>query len=293
MTTANYSESDYNSVVEFLADLYQRDPEHPYWLPSRWEYATYLVCPLHLRRGMQDWKNYIRLWKDGDKIVGLALTERPDENMFFMVHPEYRSLEDEMITWAEANVPADKIQIWTREGDVFREKLLEKRGYSCTKPYEYLNWRVLENYTPLSELPAEYTFHSLDDDKFWDSKIDCTAKAFGSEKVTREIYTFMQSAPSYDRSLDLYIVYKDMVVSMCIIWLDTRDDLGYFEPVATHPDFQGKGLGKALLNYGMKLLKNRGIAKAYVGAYGDDRKAFYYKSGFTSSVTFRPWKKKL
>ncbi|MBF0195810.1 MAG: N-acetyltransferase [Magnetococcales bacterium] len=47
-------------------------------------------------------------------------------------------------------------------------------------------------------------------------------------------------------------------------------------PVAVHNDYQGKGVGKALINFGLDDLKNRGVDIALT--YGDPR--FYNKVGF-------------
>jgi predicted N-acetyltransferase YhbS len=46
--------------------------------------------------------------------------------------------------------------------------------------------------------------------------------------------------------------------------------------VAVHSDYQGKGVGQALINFGLKELKDRGVA--VVLTYGDP--AFYHKVGF-------------
>lgn len=47
-------------------------------------------------------------------------------------------------------------------------------------------------------------------------------------------------------------------------------------PVAVHSDFQGKGIGQALIDYGLKALKDRGVRVALT--YGDP--SFYRKVGF-------------
>ena len=49
-------------------------------------------------------------------------------------------------------------------------------------------------------------------------------------------------------------------------------------PVAVNSDYQGKGIGQALLNYGLKELKARGVS--IVLTYGDPN--FYHKAGFRS-----------
>ena len=47
-------------------------------------------------------------------------------------------------------------------------------------------------------------------------------------------------------------------------------------PVAVHSDYQGKGIGQALINYGLGELKDRGVS--VVLTYGDP--GFYNKVGF-------------
>ena len=78
MKSYNYTDKDYDEVVEFLGELYQLDDRRPYWLPGRWEYASYLCNPLFSERGYPDWKQYIRIVRDGNSIVGLANSENPD-----------------------------------------------------------------------------------------------------------------------------------------------------------------------------------------------------------------------
>lgn len=57
-------------------------------------------------------------------------------------------------------------------------------------------------------------------------------------------------------------------------------------PVAVHSDYQGKGIGQALIDYGLKELKARGVSVALT--YGDP--GFYRKVGFRhiSPETVRP-----
>ncbi len=55
-------------------------------------------------------------------------------------------------------------------------------------------------------------------------------------------------------------------------------DIYMLAPVAVSTEYQGKGIGQALINYGLKELKNRDIAVAIT--YGDP--SFYSKVGFES-----------
>jgi mycothiol synthase len=49
------------------------------------------------------------------------------------------------------------------------------------------------------------------------------------------------------------------------VWLDPINRVGNFEPVGTHPDFQRRGLGQAVMVEGLRRLQAWGMTKAMVG----------------------------
>ncbi len=53
-------------------------------------------------------------------------------------------------------------------------------------------------------------------------------------------------------------------------------DVFMLSPVAIHSDYQGRGIGQALINYGLREMKSKGVK--IVTTYGDP--AFYAKVGF-------------
>lgn len=57
---------------------------------------------------------------------------------------------------------------------------------------------------------------------------------------------------------------------------DNGNEAFILAPVAVHTDHQGKGIGQALINYGLSEMKDRGVSVALT--YGDPR--FYQKVGF-------------
>lgn len=292
MKSYNYTDKDYDEVIEFLGELYQLDDRRPYWLPGRWEYASYLCNPLFSERGYPDWKQYIRIVRDGNSIVGLANSENPDHNAYIHTHTKYKSLENDLIAWVEEKFDFQKITIWCLDDDNRRQEVLRTRGYREEEVNDYLNWCDIGRHEPRVHLPTTFEIVSFEDGFNLDSRIECSSKAFNSKRFSKEVYHFMQKAPSYDPSLDLVIKAGDDVISLCTIWEDRKNNLAYFEPVATHPDFQGKGLGLAIVNEGIRRLRERNIPKAYVGSAGDWRKAFYCKAGFSKSVLCKPWTKR-
>ena len=101
-TSRKYSVNDYNRALNFFRDLYRASNNVPFWLPSRWEYAEYLVSPLLKHRDSSiDWKETIYLWEiDTGEIAAILCSENPDENVFLHSKPEHRYLVDEMVSVA-------------------------------------------------------------------------------------------------------------------------------------------------------------------------------------------------
>jgi predicted N-acetyltransferase YhbS len=288
-----YNNEEYGEVIDFLGKLYRLDRERPYWLPGRWEYATYLCSPLFLERGYDDWRRYIRIVRDNGAIVGLVNSENPDHNVYVHTHPDFRALEGELIDWAEQSITTEKISVWTMDDDTRRKELLRSRGFVKEEGSECLNWCSLARHEQVVKLPGGFKIASYKDRFDIASKIECSAKAFNSTKYSEEVYRHMQQAPSYNPALDLVVLEKDTVVSLCTIWVDKKNELACFEPVATAPEYQRRGLGLAILNEGIQRLKEMNIKRAYVGSSGDWRRTFYKKAGFAQSVLSNPWTKQL
>jgi predicted acetyltransferase len=76
--------------------------------------------------------------------------------------------------------------------------------------------------------------------------------------------------------------------SACTIWFDGVNGVGLFEPVGTHPDFQGKGLGKAVMAEGLRRMKAAGMTRAIVGFDPNNvaALALYTAMGFSASCYF-------
>jgi ribosomal protein S18 acetylase RimI-like enzyme len=81
----------------------------------------------------------------------------------------------------------------------------------------------------------------------------------------------LHQAPIYDPELDVVAVTPDgEITAFTICWLDPVNGIGHFEPVGTHPDYQRKGLGRAVLYEGMRRMKARGMQTASVCVEGDN-----------------------
>jgi GNAT superfamily N-acetyltransferase len=89
--------------------------------------------------------------------------------------------------------------------------------------------------------------------------------------MTTENRLAIMNTSEYDPSLDLVVVAPDgRIVANCICSVNEQEKVGSTDPVATHPNDQGKGLARALLARGMQLFKERGMLFAQFGTRGDN-----------------------
>jgi GNAT superfamily N-acetyltransferase len=99
----------------------------------------------------------------------------------------------------------------------------------------------------------------------------------------RQRYLLFMRSPVYERERDLIAIAPDgRAAACCTIWCDDVNKVGLFEPVGTHPEFQGQGIGAALMRFGQTKMRNRGVRTAMVCPNGDNPAAIklYESVGF-------------
>ena len=105
-------------------------------------------------------------------------------------------------------------------------------------------------------------------------------------------YRNIQNAPLYRRDLDLVAVTSEgETAAFCTVWFDDSTRSGVFEPVATVPAHQRRGLGKALMSEGLRRLVQKGATKAFVSSYSVPAGALYASAGFSAYELNEPWMK--
>jgi ribosomal protein S18 acetylase RimI-like enzyme len=106
---------------------------------------------------------------------------------------------------------------------------------------------------------------------------------------------FMQS-PVYSPDNDLVAVSPDGdFASFCNLWPDPVTRVGLFEPVGTHPAFQGRGLDRAVISAGLQRLHKLGMTQANICVESENLKAIrlYESLGFQRSFRLLTYEKAL
>jgi len=206
-----------------------------------------------------DYWEHIYMWDDPDtpgRLLGWVLISPDWVGIDVYLQPELRGskMAAAMYVWAEQqamriarqNGKSTIYVLWVRHDDDVLGAHFKQRGYSLKRGMVHLAVS-LENEIPSLKLPKGFM------------------------------------VPVYDPELDIIAVATDgQVGAFCIVWIDPVNQVGLFEPVGTHPDFQRNGLGRAVMLEGLRRLKQRGMKSAIVSTYEDHSLAIklYESIGF-------------
>lgn len=246
----------------------------------------------------------IRLWFDGEPLVGVVVFE-PPLNFEFDVcgggDPD-GPLLPEMLAWAEDRrrqllragdgdvaqayaMLGDGVATSALESDVERIGFLERHGYRPSERHNMCYARGLDVRVPNCRLPDGMRVrHATDADIA--ERVDLHRDAWsvwGPSTATIDAYRRLRSAPLYDEELDVVVEAEDgKLVSYCICWVDAANGVATFEPVGTRTGYTGRGLAREAIFEGFRRLAERGMHTALVGTASVNERALrlYLSCGF-------------
>jgi ribosomal protein S18 acetylase RimI-like enzyme len=222
------------------------------------------------------------LWYDVQgRLVGYALIDEFN-NLLFDVLPKAtgQGLETQMIAWGVERIRQTRqpdgepltLDAGCREDDVDRLALLEQHGF-VRQPVDTMQFvHPLDGPIPDPQLPPGFSIRHVEGEHEAGALVALHRAAFGTEKLTVEGRLSWMQIPEYDPALDLVVVAPDgRLAAYCMCRISQEENArtgrneGWTDPIGTHPDFRRRGLVRALLLTGMRLLKQRGMEAAVLG----------------------------
>lgn len=292
---------DYWRVHRLLLESVHMAPLGFNWDMRRWEGARFYD---RHPTGNPHWADHSQLWETAvGQLIGIVHPDGPS-TAYVEIHPDYRHLEPEMMDWAEVHLrgPAadgkgEQIHFFAYAYDTYRQELLTKRGYEQTNyggVIRHLRFGQQSLIQPT--LTAGYTLRTTNPEDLADCQqiADLLNAAFGRTFHNADEYQwFTRNAPSFRQYLDLVAVAADGTFASYVgIPYDMLNQRGIFEPVCTHPNHQKRGLGKALMQEGLRRLFVVGAVDVTVET-GDmiPANALYNSLGFTEVQKGSYWRK--
>jgi mycothiol synthase len=249
----------------------------------------------------RDLWDHIYLWDDNanpGRLLGWALISPEWVGMDVYTQPDLRGsqLARNMYLWAEEKATQVVYQngkqtihsLWVSHDDAVLLEHYHGQGFCLGRGVAHMV-RDLDEQLPLVSSMDGFVLRNCNGMMEVSQRAAAQYAAFDSKApfqlYQRRFENFMRS-PIYQPELDIVAVsLAEQIVSFCIIWIDPISQVGLFEPVGTHPDFQRKGLGKAVMQKGLKIMQECGMQKAVVSTQEDNLPAIdLYKSvGFQTT----------
>lgn len=228
-----------------------------------------------------------RLWLGAnDQVAAFALVDQYNNLCFEIDQLAANSeIEAEIVAWGEKCIRRAvqaSDESWTldascRDDDSERIALLERNGFVRQEGCSLHMARSLDAPIPTPQVPTGFSIRPVAGEHEARELVALHRAAFDSENMTVEERLAMMRALEYDQELDLLAVAPDArLAAYCMCSISQEENKrsgrneGHTDPVATHPDFQRRGLARALLLTGLHKLKQRGIELAVLGTSSDN-----------------------
>jgi GNAT superfamily N-acetyltransferase len=288
-------EADYAAMRKLIAASYKLAAPHSYMLLGDLDWWRALLGE------PETFLPKVPLWFAGGTLVGFLW---PGEgNGDIMLHPEHRAAERLMLEYAEQHVrrPAEdgssSLMLVSLESDTSRNQLLEEHGFIRSNNFLASHIIDLAEPKPVPQLPADFTLRDMRSplsETELEARVDVHRAAFHPSKLTLSKYLAARNSPTYHPELDLVAVAPNgEFAAYTIVWFDEENHTALFEPVGCHPDYQRRGLGRALLYEAMRRLRELGATRAHVGSWLEDSPGamLYRAAGFQLIDRFYEWHK--
>jgi len=241
----------------------------------------------------------IGIWEENDEIVGVATFDTRPGIAYCLTHPDYRSLKEEMLNYAEEHLstPAG-FEIVIPDTDHYFQGIAARSAYVASQSKELDSVFYIDKTSLDYELPKGFRITTLKEDFDLSQYRRVLWKGFNHELKGEGLFTFSLEdelsakkemlRPYVDLDLKVAVVSPEgNFVSYCGMWYDPEGGFALVEPVATDPEYRGMGLGKAAVLEGVRRVGLQGAKIAFVGS----SQQFYYSIGFHPFATSTNWKK--
>ncbi len=268
---------DLEAMLDLLLKVRPADRISGY--PSPVDLRELLALP-HVQRNTRLWFN-----SEGG-MVGFTLVDHYD-NLLFEFEPQVFTpeIEGEIMDLGLTCIQRAMVEqgetltldASCRADDTQRVAFLTRQGFERQKIQSLHMVRPLDQPIPAAQFPEGFTVRHVAGKEEVEALVALHRAATGTENMTTEERLAMMSGPEYDPELDLLAVAPDgRLAAYCVCFISQEENTrtgrneGYTDPVGTRPDFQRRGLARALMLTGLRALKQRGMDFAVLGTSSEN-----------------------
>ena len=287
-----HSDAAFWELRALLVASHQRHPVPTNWLFGRLEDWRYGGNAQRAQSDPDFYNRNVQLWRAPDgTLAAFAICEYGEGDLFWQVHPDHNTVEPWMLAWMEEvwAVGRGELVLHSLETETARADLLRShgfvaqgdsgvmRGYDLTRPY------------PPPEVPPGFVITDLATNGDIDAHILAVHTAFHHHpQINRAWYAGKRLAPSLDPAWDITVVAPDgRHASFATVYRDPTSRVAEIDPIGTQPDFQRRGLARAVILAALQRLAAAGYLLAYIGAAPEPAPSNRLYAGLHPATTYR------
>ncbi len=196
------------------------------------------------------------------------------------------------LEWAQRRMGRRAEVAWVSDDDTEMTAYLGDKGYTAAWSDRSYRWDLRAE--PVPAPSGAWELRPLAGGAEADERRRASHGAFEStmdpgDHLQRYL-RFMRS-PVYAAERDLVALSDDGRIASFAVWWPDASGIAQIEPFGTHPDYQRRGSGRALMYHVLRRMADEGITHVRVSTHEDRpaAMAFYEGVGFTDVGALRNW----
>jgi ribosomal protein S18 acetylase RimI-like enzyme len=192
---------------------------------------------------------------------------------------------EDLIEWAQAKVGGTGVVAGVSSVDEGLIRYLRGAGYHSGSEMFQFEWDLDRREVPRPVLPPGWVLRPVSGEGEAMARRTASHLAFRSTMTDEEhlerYLRFMRS-PVYVPERDLVAVAPDGTIASFMVWWADDSGIAQIEPFGTHPEYQGRGIGRALIHHGLRQMSDSGmrLARVCTEVTRDPASRFYPGVGF-------------
>ncbi|NND02739.1 MAG: GNAT family N-acetyltransferase [Acidimicrobiia bacterium] len=202
-----------------------------------------------------------------DAIAALVISEVGRDDHCILTSNVDPDLVAAALDWLLKERTGEKLTLYPSDDATWVHEVLAERGLEKGEVAE-LGWHY--DVTKVGGAPGPpdgFVIDRVSGEADYAELDRCLKGAFGGEGDRAAMMRSLATNPQYRPELNVIARSADgRIASYCRGTVDPRSGVGSIDPVATHPDFQGRGLGKTIVLTCFAAQASLGGKEVYIGS---------------------------